>query len=102
MHAEEDFLAVVRHNATTKLEMEQWPYVLKKRRVGKLSLDDQYTQALCDWVATLEALPEDLPQAKRPDWWRHGMSLFGGGSAPLDGAEAIDALEHVKPKRAYH
>ena len=30
------------------------------------------------------------------------MSLFGERSAPLDGAEAIDALEHVKPKRANH
>ena len=45
--------------------MEQRPPVLKKRRVGKPSLDDQCTQVLCDWVATLEALPEDLPQAKR-------------------------------------
>ena len=42
-HAEEDFLALERHNAATKLEMEQWPPVLKKRRVGKPSLDEQYT-----------------------------------------------------------
>ena len=61
--------------------MEQWPPVLKKRRVGKPTLDDQYTRALCDWV-------EDLPQAKRPGWWRHGMSLFGERSAPLGEAEA--------------
>ena len=43
-HAEEDFLAVMRHNAATKLEMEQWP----QRRAGR-------------------HLPEDLPQANRPD-----------------------------------
>ena len=97
-HAEEDFLALVRHNAATMLEMEQWPPVLKKRRVGKPSLHDQYTQALCDWVATLE----DLPQAKRPGWWRHGMSLFGEKSAPPDGAETDTTLELAKLKRAYH
>ena len=46
-------------------------------------MDEQYTQALCNWVATLEALPEDLSQAKRPSWWRNGMSLFAvrGSSA---------------------
>ena len=27
-HAEEEFLALVRHNAATKLEMEHWPSVL--------------------------------------------------------------------------
>ena len=31
--------------------------------------------------------PQNLPQAKRPGWWRRGMSLFGGRSAPTDGAE---------------
>ena len=100
--AEEDFLALERHNAATKLEMEQWPPVLRKRRVGKKSLDEQYTQALCDWVATLEAPPEDLPQAKRPGWWRYGMSLFGERSAPQDGAEAVAPVEPVRSKRAYH
>ena len=96
-HAEEDFLALERHNAATKLEMEQWPPVLKKRRVGKPSLDEQCTRALCDSVATLESLPEDLPQAKRP-----GMSLFGERSAPPDGAEAVAPVEPVRSKRAYH
>ena len=72
---EEDFLALVLHNAAAQLEMERWPPALKKRRVGKSIVDEQYTQALCNWVAALEAPPEDLPQAKRPGWWRHGMSL---------------------------
>ena len=35
-------------------------------------------------------------------WWCHGVSLFGEGSAPLDGAGCIATLELVKPKRAYH
>ena len=99
---EEDFLALVRHNAAAQLEMERVPPALKKRRVGKPTMDEQYTQALCNWVATLEAPPEDLPQAKRPGWWRHGMSLFGGRSAPTDGAEAVAAVEPAKSKRAYH
>ena len=47
-HAEEDFLALVVHNAATNLEMEQWPPVQKKRRVGKPSLDDQFPRAPCD------------------------------------------------------
>ena len=102
-HAEdEDFLALVRHNAAAQLEMERWPPALKKRRVGKPTMDEQYTQALCNWVATLEAPPEDLPQAKRPGWWRHGMSLFAERSAPTDGAEAVAAAAPVKTKRAYH
>ena len=42
-HAEEDFLALVRHNAATKLEMEQWPFAAKKRREGKPSSDEQHT-----------------------------------------------------------
>ena len=46
--------------------------------------------------------PETLPQAKRPGWWRHSMSLFGGRSAPTDGAEAVAAAEPAKSKRAYH
>ena len=46
--------------------------------------------------------PETLPQAKRPGWWRHGVSLFGGRSAPTDGAEAVAAVEPVRSKRAYH
>ena len=60
---EEDFLALVRHNAAAQLEMERWPPALKKRRVGKPTMDEQYTQALCNWVATLEApRPQmDLP-----------------------------------------
>ena len=70
---EEDFLALVQHNAAAQLEMERWPPALKKRGVEKPTMDEQYTQALCNWVATLEA----LPQAKRPGWWRHGMSLIG-------------------------
>ena len=101
-HAEEDFLALVRHNAATKLEMERWPPVLKKRGVRKPTVDEHYTQALCNWVATLEAPPADLPQAKRPGWWRHDMSLFGERSAPPDGAEAVAAVEPVRSKRAYH
>ena len=71
---------------------------LKKRRVGKPTVDEQHTQALCNWVATLEA----LPQAKRPGWWRHGMSLFGERSAPTGGAEAVTAVEPAESKRAYH
>ena len=101
-HAEEDFLALVRHNAATKLEMEQWPPAAKKRREGKPSSDEQYTHALCDRVAALEAHPEELPQAKRPGWWRHGMSLFGERGAPTGGAEAVAAVEPAKSKRAYH
>ena len=99
---EEDFLALVRHNAAAQLEMKRWPPALKKRRVGKPTMDEQYTQAVCNWVATLEAPPEDLPQAKRPGWWRHGMSLFAERSAPTDGAEAVAAVEPAKSKRAYH
>ena len=101
-HAEEHFLALVRHNAAAQLEMEQWPPAAKKRRVGKPSSDEQYTRALCDWVATLVEPPETLPQAKRPGWWRHCMSLFGGRCAPTDGAEAVAAVEPAKSKRAYH
>ena len=67
----------MRHKAATKLEMEQWPLVLKKRRVEKPSLDDQYSRALCGWIASLEAPPEDFP----PDWWCRGMSLFGERSS---------------------
>ena len=99
-HAEDDFLVLVRYNAATKLEME-WPPVAKKRRVGKPNLDEQYSRALCDWVATLEEPPETLPQTKRPGWWRQGMSLFDGG-APPHAAEADATLELEKPKRAYH
>ena len=101
-HAEEDFLALVRHNAATKLEMEQWPPAAKKRFVGKPSSDEQYSQALFDWVAALEAHPQELPQAKRPGWWRHGVSLFVGRSAPTKGAEAAAAVEPAKSKWAYH
>ena len=101
-HAEEDFLALVGHNAAAQLEMEQWPPALKKRRVGKPTMDEQYTRALCDWVATLEASAEDLPHAKRPGWWRHGMPLFAERGAPPDGAEAVAAVEPVKPKRVHH
>ena len=90
----------MRHNAATKLEME-WPPVAKKRRVGKPSLDEQYSRALCDFVTTLEEPPETLPQTERPGWWRQGMSLFGGG-APPDAAEADATLELEKPKRTYH
>ena len=97
-HAEEDFLALVRHNAATKLEMERWPPALKKRRVGKPSLDEQYTRALCDWVATLVEPPETLPQAKRP----HGMPLFAERCPLPDDAEAVAAVEPAKSKRAYH
>ena len=89
-------------NAAAQLEMERWPPALKKRRVVKPTMDEQYTHALCNWVATLEAPPEDLPQAKRPGWWRHGMSLFAERSAPTDGAEAVAAAAPVKTKRAYH
>ena len=67
-HAVEDFLALLRHNAATKLEMELWPPVVKKRRVGKPTIDEQYKRALCDWVATLVELAETLPQAKRLGW----------------------------------
>ena len=48
-----------RHNAAVQLETNRWP-ALKKRRVGKPTSDEQYTQALCDWVATLEALLRHL------------------------------------------
>ena len=41
---EEDFLALVRHNAAPQLEMERWPPALKKRRVGKPTVDEQYTR----------------------------------------------------------
>ena len=56
--------------------------------------------ALSEWIASLEAPPVDLPPAERPGWWRHGMSLYGERSAPLDGAEAVETLELVKPKRS--
>ena len=85
-HAEEDFLALVRHNAATKLEMEQWPPAAKKRRVGKPSSDEQYIRALCDRVAALVEPTETLPQAKRPGWWRHIMPLFAGRGPLPDGA----------------
>ena len=101
-HAEEDFLALVRHNAATKLEMEQWPPAAKKRRVGKPSSDEQYTRTLCDWVATLVEPPETLPQAKRPAWWRHGMPLFAESCPLPDDAEAVAAVEPAKSRRAYH
>ena len=101
-HSEEDFHALVRHNAATKLEIEQRPPAAKKRRVGKPISDEQYTRALCDWVVTLVEHPETLPQAKRPGWWRHGVSLFGGRSAPTGGAEAVAGLEPSKSNRAYH
>ena len=48
-----------RHDAAAQLETNRWP-ALKKRRVGKPTSDEQYTQALCDWVATLEALLRHL------------------------------------------
>ena len=101
-HVEEDFLALVRHTAATKLEMEQWPPVLKKRRVEKPPVDEQYTRTLCDRVATLVKLLETLPQAKRPEWCRQGMSPFAERGAPPDGAEAVAAVEPVTSKRAYH
>ena len=40
-HAEEDFLALVRHNAAAQLEMQRWPPVLKNRRVEKPTMDEQ-------------------------------------------------------------
>ena len=49
--------------------------------------------------ATLVEPRETMPQAKRPGWWRHGMSLFGGRSAPTDGGEAVAAVEPAKSKR---
>ena len=65
---------------------------------------DEDTRGGCqlwgNWVATLEALPEDLPQANRPGWWRHGMSPFGERGAPTDGAEAVAAGRPAKSKRA--
>ena len=45
---DEDFLALVRHNAAVQLETDRWP-ALKKRRVVKPIMDEQYTQALCNW-----------------------------------------------------
>ena len=57
--------------------------------------------ALSEWIASLEAPPEDLPPAERPGWWLHDMSLFGERSAPLGGAEAVETLEPVKPKRIF-
>ena len=48
-----------RHDAAVQLETNRWP-ALKKRRVGKPTSDEQCTQALCDWVATLEALLRHL------------------------------------------
>ena len=45
-HAVEDFLALLRHNAATKLEMELWPPVVKKRRVGIPTIDEQYKTGL--------------------------------------------------------
>ena len=89
----ERFFTRRRHNAATK---PRWSS-------GHLpSSDERYTRALCDWVVTLVEPPETLLQAKRPGWWRHGMSLFGGRSAPTDGAETVATLELAKPKRAYH
>ena len=44
-----------RHNAAVQLETDRWP-AMKKRRVGKPTSDEQYTQGLCDWVAALEAV----------------------------------------------
>ena len=101
-HAEEDFLALVRHNAATKLKMEQWPPAAKKRLVGKPSLDEQHTRALCDWVATLVEPQRPLPQAKRPAWWRHGKRPFAERGPLPDDAEAVAAVEPAKSKRAYH
>ena len=48
-----------RHNAAVQLETDRWP-ALKKRRIGKPTSDEQYTQALCEWVAALEALLRHL------------------------------------------
>ena len=98
-HAEEDFFALVRQNAATKLEME-WPPAAKKRRVGKPSLDDQHSKALCERVASLVEPPEILPPTQRPAWWRPGMMLFDERSVPPD-AEADATLELAMPKRAY-
>ena len=60
------------------LEMEQWPPVVKKRRVEKPTIDETYKRALCDWVATLVELAETLPQAKRPGWRHQAMALRHG------------------------
>ena len=46
---------LVRDSAAAQLEMERWPPAMMKRRVEKATMDEQYTQALCNWVATLEA-----------------------------------------------
>ena len=66
-------------------------------------MDEQYTRALCDWVATL------VEPSQRPCRRRSGQ---GGGAracrsstergAPPDGAEAAAAVEPAVSKRAYH
>ena len=72
-HAEDDFLALVRHNAATKLGLE-WPPVAKKRRVGKPSMDDQIsTRGPC---VTLWPRSRSLP---RPCRRRSGQA--GGAKA---------------------
>ena len=97
-HAVEDFLALLRHNAATKLEMELWPPVVKKRRVGKPTLDEQYKRALCDWVATLVELAETLPQAKRLGWRHQDMTLRHGQSDKHYMHTNIHVYSHIHKK----
>ena len=57
------------------------------------------SRALCEWIASLEAPPEDFPPAKRPVWWRHGMSLFDERSGwSCTGACETEASNH-QPSR---
>ena len=53
-------------------------------------------------MTTLEAPPEDVPQAKRPGWLAPRHSLFAVRDTPPDGAEVVAAVEPARPKRAYH
>ena len=82
VHRRQLGLALVRHNAAAQLDgaVATSP---EEEAPGE-AMDEQYTQALCNWVATLEALAAS--EAARHGW-RHGMSLFSGRSAPTDGAE---------------
>ena len=59
-HGWETSLRFRRHDAAAQLETNRWPPALKKRRVVKSIVDEQYTQALCNLVAALEALLRHL------------------------------------------
>ena len=83
---DEDFLALVRHNAAVQLETDRWP-ALKKRRVVKPTVDEQYIQALCNWGGHARGTAAPLAGMRQQD----DRGPLGGMAAACLPTLALDA-----------